>query len=72
MHLIRVRDQVCNVMASLTKTFVSPDIVPQNCTTEESGTAGHRLSQIQLGGSDNRCTMADGKAMVHHHFHLKS
>ena len=22
--------------------------------------------------SDNRCTMADGKAMVHHHFHWKS
>ena len=27
MHLITIRDQVCNVMASLTKTFVSPDIV---------------------------------------------
>ena len=24
------RDQACNVMASLTKTFVSPDIVLQN------------------------------------------
>ena len=30
MHLITIRDQVCNVMASLTKTFVSPDIVLQN------------------------------------------
>ena len=29
MHLITIRDQVCNVMASLTKTFVSPDIVLQ-------------------------------------------
>ena len=30
MHLITIRDQVCNVMASPTKTFVSPDIVLQN------------------------------------------
>ena len=29
MHLITIRDQVCNVMAGLTKTFVSPDIVLQ-------------------------------------------
>ena len=29
MHLITIRDQVCNVMASLTKTLVSPDIVLQ-------------------------------------------
>ena len=31
MHLITIRDQVCNVMASLTKTFfVSPEIVLQS------------------------------------------
>ena len=29
MHHITIRDQVCNVMASLTKTFVSPEIVLQ-------------------------------------------
>ena len=39
--------------------------------TGVTGPAGQRLSQIQLGGSDNRCTMADGKAMVHHHFLFK-
>ena len=27
MHCITIRDQVCNVMAGLTKTFVSPEIV---------------------------------------------
>ena len=31
MHLITTHNQVvCNVMASLTKTFLSPDIVLQN------------------------------------------
>ena len=42
MHLITIRDQVCNVMASLTKTCVSPDIVLQNL---EAITA-RRLSQL--------------------------
>ena len=40
--------------------------------TGVTGTAGQKLSKIQLGGSDNRCTVADGKAIVRHHFHLKS
>ena len=30
-----------------------------------------KLSWIQLGGGNNRCTMAHGKAMVHHHLHWK-
>ena len=30
MYSIKIRDQVCNVMANLTKTFVSPEIVLQN------------------------------------------
>ena len=42
MHLITIRDQVCNVMASLTKTCVRPDIVLQNL---EAITA-RRLSQL--------------------------
>ena len=29
MYSIKIRDQVCNVMANLTKTFVSPEIVLQ-------------------------------------------
>ena len=30
MHLITMRDQLCYVMADLTKIFISPDIVLQN------------------------------------------
>ena len=49
MHLITIRDQVCNVMASLTIIFVSPDIVLQNLQVITARRLAQLLHAIQHG-----------------------
>ena len=50
MHHITIRDQVCNVMASLTKTFfVRPEIVLQNLEAITACRLSQLLHAIQHG-----------------------
>ena len=48
-YSIKIRDQVCHVMASLTKTFVSPEIVLQHDCQKMSGPSSQRPTRPLKG-----------------------